>query len=44
MANARFAMRGGHTQGAPFFTGRLIALHSGAVAVTPALTTLVIRG
>ena len=45
MANARFAMRGGHAQAASFFTAaRLIALFSGTVAATPALTTLVIRG
>jgi hypothetical protein len=44
MANTRFAMLGGHAQAAPFFTARLIPLDSGAVAVTPALTTLVVRG
>jgi amino acid adenylation domain-containing protein len=44
VANARSVMRGSHAQAAPFFTGRLIALHPGVVAVTPALTALVIRG
>ena len=44
MADALSAMRSGHTQAAPFFTVLLIALHADAVAVTPALTALLILG
>jgi len=46
-ANARAARAGGNGEPAPSFTGRLIAVHGGAAALTltlAALTVLVLRG